>query len=255
MQPNPASRPARAADAFRNGIMDFRLKDCCTLVAVAIAVYAIVAAFEGDIPRASASVLFTWVFDALDGLIARLTGGGTDFGARLDDVVDHVGYSVAPGLIVFAAFRDYSWPLGLGLSIYLIAIGSVRLARSLTRPLSYPGYWIGLPRSAAAFTICFFLSSRLFHTYRLFIPAAALIVVLGAMLLTYLPYRNHKAPMNRWAVLLWLVPVVCVGARPTGYMWDLALFFALVYVTTPLFYVSRAERASIDAAVLAWKRG
>lgn len=52
-----------------------------------------------------------------------------------------------------------------------------------------------------------------------------------------------------------LVPVVCVGARPTGYMWALALFFALVYVTTPLFYVSRAERASIGAAVLAWKRG
>ena len=76
--------------------MDFRLKDCCTLVAVSIAAYAVVAAFEGDIPRASACVLFTWVFDALDGVVARLTGGGTDFGARFDDVVDHVGYSVAP---------------------------------------------------------------------------------------------------------------------------------------------------------------
>jgi CDP-diacylglycerol---serine O-phosphatidyltransferase len=235
--------------------MDFRLKDCCTLVAVSIAAYAVVAAFEGDIPRASACVLFTWVFDALDGLVARLTGGGTDFGARFDDVVDHVGYSVAPGFIVFAAFRDYSWALGLALCIYLIAIGSVRLARSLTRPLSYPGYWIGLPRSAAAFTICFFLSSRIFHVYQLYIPAALLILVLGAMLLTYLPYRNHKAPMGPWGKLLWLVPVVSVGARPTGYMWDIALFFALVYLTTPLFYVSRAEKQSIDAAVLAWKRG
>jgi hypothetical protein len=66
-------------------------EDCCTLVAVSIAAYAVVAAFEGDIPRASAAVLFTWVFDALDGAVARLTGGGTDFGARFDDVVDHGG--------------------------------------------------------------------------------------------------------------------------------------------------------------------
>ena len=238
-----------------NGLLDFRLKDCCTLVAVSIAAYAVVAAFEGDIPRASACVLFTWVFDALDGAVARLTGGGTDFGARFDDVVDHVGYSVAPGFIVFAAFREYSWPLALALCIYLIAIGSVRLARSLTRPLSYPGYWIGLPRSAAAFTICFFLSSRIFHVGQLYITAALLILVLGAMLLTYLPYRNHKAPMGPWGKLLWLVPVVSVGARPTGYMWDIAFFFALVYLLTPLFFVSRTERTSINAAVLAWKRG
>jgi hypothetical protein len=81
-----------------------------------------------------------------------------------------------------------------------------------------------------------------FRVGQLYILAALLVLVLGAMLLTYLPYRNHKAPMGPWGKLLWLVPVVSVAARPTGYMWDIALFFALVYITTPLFYVSRAER-------------
>jgi hypothetical protein len=235
--------------------MDFRLKDCCTLVAVSIAAYAVVAAFEGDIPRASACVLFTWVFDALDGLVARLTGGGTDFGARFDDVVDHVGYSVRSGLHRVRGFSRLfvgAWPRAVHLpdrhrirAPRAIAHAAAVVSRLLDRPAAIGGRIHDLLLPELAHLPCL----------QLYIPAALLILVLGAMLLTYLPYRNHKAPMGPWGKLLWLVPVVSVGARPTGYMWDIALFFALVYLTTPLFYVSRAEKKSIDAAVLAWKRG
>jgi CDP-diacylglycerol--serine O-phosphatidyltransferase len=230
--------------------MDFRLKDCCTLAALGTAVYAVILAFDDNIAAASAFVILTWVFDALDGLVARLTRTGNVFGERFDDVADHVGYSVAPAFIVYAAFRGYSRPLALTLCVYIVGIGSLRLARSLTQSVSYRGYWLGLPRSAAAFMMGFFLNSQLFKVYQLWIPGAVLIGMLGALLLTYIPYRNHKAPMRGlYVVLLSLVPFVTIAAYPTGYMWDVALFFSLVYLVSPLIIVSRAERAAITAAV------
>jgi CDP-diacylglycerol--serine O-phosphatidyltransferase len=230
--------------------MDFRLKDCCTLAALGTAVYAVILAFNDDIALASAFVILTWVFDALDGLVARITRTGNIFGERFDDVADHVGYSVAPAFIVYAAFRHYSLPLALALCIYIVGIGSLRLARSLTQSIAYRGYWLGLPRSAAAFMMGFFLNSQLFKTYELWLPGAILIVLLGALLLTYVPFRNHKAPMKRaYVILLSLVPVVTIAAYPTGYMWDVALFFSLVYLVSPLIIVSRDEWAAVAAAV------
>ena len=232
--------------------MGFGLKDCFTLGSVAVAAYAVLLAFEGDTAFAALCVLYAWLFDALDGLVARLTNTGNAFGAKLDDVADHISYSVAPAFVVYGAYRSYSRALAFALCFYLLAVGTVRLARGLSQPVSYPGYWLGFPRSAAAFTICFLLNSQFFRTWELWIPAAVLIVALGTLLLTYIPYRNHKKPMRHvYRVLLWLVALVCIAAYRFGYMWDLALFFSVLYLLSPLVIVSRAEHSAIRQAVAA----
>jgi len=59
--------------------------------------YAIVSAYDGDYGRAAVAILIAGVLDALDGLVARLTGSTSDFGVQLDSLADLVSFGVAPG--------------------------------------------------------------------------------------------------------------------------------------------------------------
>src|SRR5262245_52812683 len=44
-------------------------------------------------------VFLGMVFDALDGLVARMTGGGTEFGAQLDSFSDALTFGVVPAIL------------------------------------------------------------------------------------------------------------------------------------------------------------
>jgi CDP-diacylglycerol--serine O-phosphatidyltransferase len=44
-------------------------------------------------------VLLGMVFDALDGLVARMTGGGSEFGAQLDSFSDALTFGVVPAML------------------------------------------------------------------------------------------------------------------------------------------------------------
>ena len=229
-----------------------KIKDLVTLGSLLVALYSVEQAFEGRLERASALVLLAWGFDALDGLVARLTRSGNEFGAHLDDIVDHFAYTVAPAFVVFNAYAPHGRLLAFVLLFAVVAGGTIRLARFATAPLSYPGYWIGLPRPAVGFMLVFFLSSSIFSMPAGPLVGVALVALLAGLSLTRLPYRNHKRPFRRWQVAALVSTLLaCIALYPLGQMWNGALLLGTVYLFAPWIALTGAERRAIARALSA----
>jgi len=130
-------------------------------------------------------ILAAFIFDMLDGRLARLGGRESAFGREFDSLADVVSFGLAPALlvlkIILADFReDLSWIAWLVAFVYLLA-GAMRLARFnivTSQPQVSPNKdFVGFP-----------------------IPAAAgLVASITLLLLTI--YEHEKEP-GRWKHLL-----------------------------------------------------
>jgi CDP-diacylglycerol--serine O-phosphatidyltransferase len=82
--------------------------------------------------RAAINIGFSFLFDFLDGRIARLTGATSEFGIELDSIADVISFGIAPAVLT------YTWGYGQieGLhklawaaSFIFVICGALRLAR------------------------------------------------------------------------------------------------------------------------------
>ena len=126
------------------------------------------AAFHFD--NAAKAIGFAFLFDGLDGRIARMTGTSSDFGRELDSLADVVTFGVAPAMLAWMwGFRFLAPALPQEMLSRLVQFGSIasflflmagasRLARfnitSNPQP-SNPGrpgkkYFVGMPIPAGA---------------------------------------------------------------------------------------------------------
>jgi hypothetical protein len=53
---------------------------------------------------------------------------------------------------------------------------------------------------------------------------------------------------------MYLIVLACIAVRPWGYMWDLALLWMVLYVLSPVLFISSQERRKVAAFVAEWKR-
>jgi phosphatidylserine synthase len=141
------------------------------------------------------------------------------------------------------------------LCFVVIAVGTIRLARFNTKPLSVPGYWIGYPRPATAIFIACLLNSKIFLSTLLYIPVAIIILIVGFLNLTYLPYKSNKAKLTNFQIfIVFLAPTSSMLLHPFGLMWDVGLFWMIVYTFTPWLSVRKHERAEIGQIIDTWKQ-
>ncbi len=234
--------------------MDFKLKDACTVLNILLALYAVILSFEARLAAAAWVIFAAWFMDGLDGLIARWTKTGNPFGAHFDNQADLFIYTVAPAFYVYGVYLDHLPLLGMGVCFAVIAVGCIRLSRFNVKPLIYPGFWIGYPRAALGVYIIFLFNSRFFAHYHPYWAAAALTLVLTAMNLSYIPYRNHKTQASRFERWLSLtVWATCLPAYPFGYFWDAALIWSSVYVLLPFTPLYARSKEPIRQYVREWK--
>jgi phosphatidylserine synthase len=230
--------------------MMFKLKDYFTAGSLLVSIAAVVLAFDGRISLASFLVFVAWGFDALDGLVARLTKTKNEFGAQFDDLVDHIAYTVTPGFIVYATLGRAAWWIGLAGCFAVILFGTIRLALANTLSLRYPGYWIGLPRPASGFLIVSLLNARVFAGGSLVWLQLAVIALLVTAGLTRWPYKNHKGRLRPLEAAFPIAAVVSsLACYPFGWMWDAGLAWSTIYLFSPWLIVSADKRREI-AAVL-----
>jgi len=97
--------------------------------------YSIIASLNGDYVIAASATLVAFIFDGLDGKIARMLNATSDFGIQLDSLADLVSFG----------------RLGWMAAFLFIACGALRLARFNVQTKSIdPRFFIGLPIPAAA---------------------------------------------------------------------------------------------------------
>ena len=115
-------------------IRSFGLADVCTLANGACGLIAIFAAMEFRASGADAHLLIAaaliplaFVFDVLDGRIARMRHAASPLGRELDSLADVISFGVAPAAIAFAAGVDSL--LDQAALIFFALCGLSRLAR------------------------------------------------------------------------------------------------------------------------------
>ncbi|MGE5791883.1 MAG: CDP-diacylglycerol--serine O-phosphatidyltransferase, partial [Bacteroidota bacterium] len=137
-------------------IRNFGLADLFTLANGACGLIAIFAAMEyragaadHHLLIAAALIPLAFVFDVLDGRIARMRHTASPLGRELDSLADVISFGVAPAAIAFAIGMDR--PLDQAVLIFFALCGLSRLARfnvtaeALATPAGSVKYFEGTP--------------------------------------------------------------------------------------------------------------
>lgn len=209
--------------------------------------YAVIAGMQGDFYAGAVAVFVAMIFDGLDGRVARLTNTSSAFGAEYDSLADMVSFGVAPALLMFNWALADAGKLGWVAAFMYTACAALRLARFNTqRDNSDGSYFTGLASPAAAAVAAG--SVWLGQSYQL--PAAeaplswahaALLVVLGFLMIAHFPYYSFKrvklearVPFAR--ILLVVALVALIALDPPLVLWCLFFVYAL---SGPLQYLRR----------------
>lgn len=130
-----------------------------TLMNVYMGFNAIIYAAEGNLYKAGLAILFAAVFDALDGVVARILKATSELGAELDSLCDAVSFGIAPSFMLYKAYFYQFGEYGILLASLPALAGVTRLARFNVALTSFADklYFTGLPIPGGALTILSFL--------------------------------------------------------------------------------------------------
>ena len=133
-------------------------------------------------------VFFAVIFDGLDGKVARMLGGGSQFGLEFDSLADLVSFGVAPAILLYKfALQSFGGITGAAVSCFFALCVALRLARF--NVVHVPGPFQGLPCPAGGL----FISSFILAGFDL--PAyvlAAILALTGLLMISSIPYANLK---------------------------------------------------------------
>ena len=77
------------------------LPSVLTLIGVCLGISSIKFAMDGNFTFAVLFLIVAAILDGLDGRVARLIKGTSDFGKELDSLTDFVSFGIAPAFIVY----------------------------------------------------------------------------------------------------------------------------------------------------------
>ena len=107
----------------------YLLPNILTLGGVCMGISSIKFSIDGNFSLAVTLILFAAILDALDGRIARLIRGTSEFGKELDSLTDFVSFGIAPVFILYFwelnTYGNLGWAIALIYSVCCV----LRLAR------------------------------------------------------------------------------------------------------------------------------
>ncbi|UCH64560.1 MAG: CDP-diacylglycerol--serine O-phosphatidyltransferase [Ignavibacterium sp.] len=118
----------------------------------------IITASNGNYNYAAWLIIIAAVFDALDGLVARLTKSSSELGVELDSLSDIVSFGCAPSFLLYVTYFYQFDNFGVILSSLPLIAGGFRLARFNVQLVGFEkSFFLGLPIPTAALTIASFV--------------------------------------------------------------------------------------------------
>lgn len=140
-----------------------------TVAAMIAGFYSLVAAADGRFLLSAQLIMLSMILDGMDGNLARLLHGESDFGADLDTFVDMVSFGLAPAFLAYeVALRDFGF-WGAVLTCSIVVSGASRLARfRVVDPNRGQQGFLGLPITVNAGWLAlavFITKSEIFHSH------------------------------------------------------------------------------------------
>ncbi|PLX36926.1 MAG: CDP-diacylglycerol--serine O-phosphatidyltransferase [Hyphomicrobiales bacterium] len=237
------------------------LPNLVTLLALCSGLTAIRLALETRFELAIVAILVAGVLDGVDGRLARMLKGTSEFGAELDSLADFVNFGVAPAIILYTWGLQEAGSLGwIAVLVFAISTG-LRLARFNVmrddpgKPSWHADFFVGMPAPAGALTVLLpvylYFLDLLPQSVAIIPPVIGYILFVAFMMVSRLPTFSGKrigARIQREHVLPILVAIVVVVGVVISYPFaSLALVVFGYLATLPFAWRSWHKKAAAMA--------
>ena len=219
----------------------YLLPNILTIGGVCLGISSIKFSIEGNYSLAVTLILFAAILDALDGRIARLIKGTSDFGKELDSLTDFVSFGIAPVfLLYFWELKQYG-KLGWAITLIYSVCCVLRLARFNLTKLDETQEWKnnffeGIPSPAGGLLILMPLIYELTNlNFGLEIKNSApyLTMIVAILLVSKIPtFALKKISISSKTTVFLLLTIGIIFISLLFYTLETLLAFGAVYLTS-----------------------
>ena len=214
------------------------LPNIITLVGVCLGISSIKFSLDQNFSIAVIFILLASILDALDGRIARLIKGTSDFGKELDSLTDFVSFGIAPAFIIYFwklnSLGKIGWIITLIFSICCV----LRLARfNLTKIDANEqwkiNYFEGIPSPIGAILILMplvFELSNFGQFYDLSPISPFLTILVSILLISKIPTFSFKKISIQPRTTIFILFGACISfASLIFFTFETLLIFGIFY--------------------------
>jgi len=224
----------------------FILPNLLTLIGVCLGISSIKFALDQNYNLAVIFIIFAAILDTLDGRIARLIKGTSEFGKELDSLTDFVSFGIAPAFILyFWELKNYG-KIGWAITLIFSVCCVLRLARFNLTKISEESEWKrnyfeGIPSPAGAILILlpliYELSELQFNLdIKKFTPY--LVVTVALLLISNIPtFSLKKIKISSQLTIFLLFGIVVIFVSLIFFTFKALLVLGILYFTSiPVSY-------------------
>ena len=224
------------------------LPNALTLIGVCLGISSIKFALDGNYGLSVIFLLFAALLDGLDGRIARLIDGTSDFGKELDSLTDFVSFGIAPAFILFFwELKNYG-KIGWAITLIFSVCCVLRLARFNLTKIQKEEEWKvnffeGIPSPAGGILVLMPLIYELssfdigFEVKNL---TPYLSLVISFLLISKIPtFSFKKIAIQRKLTIFLFLGIGIVSICLIFYTFETLLILGVVYfVLIPIGFIS-----------------
>ncbi len=181
-------------------------------------------------------IVIAAIFDALDGMMARLTNSSSELGVELDSLSDVISFGAAPAFLIYEIQLINYNSIGVIISSLIMIAGGFRLARFNVQLVGFSKeYFKGLPIPSSAITLAAFILSFYKSGVGIEAPYSSLTIplvfVLSILMVSSIKYDTlpkfslngiKDKPFHFGFVILSLIILILTSGK--------ALFFIFVFI-------------------------
>jgi len=217
----------------------YLLPNILTLAGVCLGISSIKFSIDGNFSLAVKLILFAAILDALDGRIARLIKGTSEFGKELDSLTDFVSFGIAPVFILYFWELNNYGKLGWAITLIYSVCCVLRLARFNLTKVEETQEWKnnffeGIPSPAGGLLILMPLIYELTYidigfNVKNFTPY--LTVVIAILLVSKIPtLALKKISISSKATVFLLLGIGIIFIALLFYTLETLLIFGIIYL-------------------------
>ena len=222
------------------------LPNILTLVGVCLGISSIKFSLDQNYTMAVIFVLVAALLDALDGRIARLIQGTSEFGKELDSLTDFVSFGIAPAFIIyFWELKNYG-KIGWAITLIFSVCCVLRLARfNLSSILSNEewkqNFFEGVPSPAGGILILLpliFELSSIDLNFETKIVTPYLVIFVAFLLISKIPTFSFKRiAISPKLTIFILLGIGVIFVLLVFFTFKTLLFICLIYlISIPISY-------------------
>ena len=217
----------------------YLLPNILTLGGVCLGISSIKFSIDGNFSLSVTLILLAAIFDALDGRIARLIKGTSEFGKELDSLTDFVSFGIAPVFILYFWELNSYGKLGWAIALIYSVCCVLRLARfNLTKHDDNHSwknnFFEGIPSPAGGLIILIPLIYELSNfdfDFNLRFITPYLTIFIALMLVSKVPTPSlKKISISPKTTVFLLLSVGMIFIALLFYTFKTLLFFSLIYL-------------------------